>query len=106
VIGIWEWTLPGEKERSVMKLSQQFQFVSGTLQSGPDEIPVKNLELRGDRLQFFVERLFKGQTQFLRFRGRVQGHIIEGVAEEMTAGSQGRQIWKAIRDPSTWKPLD
>ena len=106
VMGIWEWTLPGEKERYVMRLSQQFQLVSGALRSGPDEIPVKNLELRGDRLEFIVERFFKGQTQTLRFTGRVQGHFIEGVAEEMIAGSQGRQTWKAKRDPSTMKPLD
>ena len=106
VMGTWEWTLLGEKERYVMKLSQQFQFVSGTLQSGPDEIPLKNLELRGDRLQFIVERFFKGQMQPLRFTGRVQGYSIEGTAEEMTAGVGGKQTWKAKRDPSTLKPLD
>jgi SAM-dependent methyltransferase len=106
VTGIWAWDNPGEKERYVMKLSQQFQRVSGTLQLGPDEIPVKNLELKGDRFQFIVERFFKGQMQTLRFIGRVQGHLIEGTAEEMTAGSQGRQTWKAKRDPSSMKPLD
>ena len=106
VTGSWEWDNPGEKERYVMKLSQQFQRVSGKLQLGPDEIPVRNLELRGDRLQFVTERFFKGQTQTLRFTGRVQGHLIEGTAEEMTAGSQGKQTWKAKRDPSSMKPLD
>jgi len=106
VTGIWEWDNPGEKERYVMKLSQQFQRVSGTLQLGPDEIPVKNLELRGDRLQFVTERFFKRQMQTLRFTGRVQGHLIEGTAEEVTAGSQGKQTWKAERGPSSMKPLD
>ena len=106
VTGIWEWDMPGEKERYVMKLSQQFQKVSGMLQLGPDEIPVKNLELKGDRLQFIVERFFKGQMQTLRFTGGVQGHLIEGTAEEMTAGSQGKRAWKAKRDPSSPKPLD
>ncbi len=106
VTGIWEWGNPGEKERYVMKLSQQFQKVSGMLQLGPDEIPVKNLELKGDRLQFIVERFFKGQMQTLRFTGRVQGHLIEGTAEEMAAGSQGKQTWKAKRAPSSMKPLD
>jgi SAM-dependent methyltransferase len=106
VTGIWEWGNPGEKERYVMKLSQQFQKVSGMLQLGPDEIPVKNPELKGDRFQFIVERFFKGQMQTLRFTGRVQGHLIEGTAEEMTAGSQGKQAWKAKRDPSSMKPLD
>lgn len=106
VTGIWEWDMPGGKERYVLKLSQQFQIVSGTLQLGSDEIPVKNLELRGDRLQFTVERFFKGQMQTLRFIGRVQDHLIEGTAEEMTAGSQGKRTWKAKRDTSSMKPLD
>ncbi len=106
VTGTWEWDMPGEKERYVLKLGQQFQKVSGTLQWGLDEIPVRNLELRGDRLQFIVERFFKGQIQTLRFIGRVQGHLVEGTAGEITAGSQGKQTWKAKRDPSSMKPLD
>ena len=106
VAGIWEWDMPGEKERYVMKLSQQFQVVSGTLQSGSDEIPVKNLELKGDRFQLMVERFFKGKMQPLWFTGRVQDHLIEGTAEGMTVGSQGKQAWKAKRDPSSVKPLD
>jgi SAM-dependent methyltransferase len=106
VTGIWEWTMPGEKERCVMKLSQQFQLVSGTLRSGPHEVRVKNPELRGDRLQFIFERFSKGQMQTLRFTGRVQGDLVEGTVEEMTAGSQGKQTWKAKRDPSSMKPLD
>jgi SAM-dependent methyltransferase len=106
VTGIWEWDNPGEKERYVINLSQQFQTVSGTLRLGSDEIPVKNLELRGDRLQFVAERFFKGQMQTVRFTGRVQGHLIEGTAEEMTSGSQGKKNWKAKRDPSFMKPLD
>jgi len=106
VTGIWEWTLPGEKERYVMKLGQQFQLVSGTLQSGSDVIPVKNLELRGDQFQFIVERFLAGQMQALRFTGRVQGHLIEGMTEEMTSGSRGKQTWKAKRDPLSLKPLD
>ena len=106
VTGIWEWDMPGGKERYVLKLSQQFQIVSGTLQLGSDKIPVKNLELRGDRLQFTVERFFKGQMQTLRFIGRVKDHLIEGTAEEMTAGSQGKRTWKAKQDTSSMKPLD
>jgi SAM-dependent methyltransferase len=106
VTGIWEWDMPGEKERSILKLSQQFQKASSMLRLGSDEVLVKDLELRGDRLQFGVERFFKGQMQTLRFMGRVQGHLIEGTAEEMTAGSQRKQTWEAKRDPSSMKPLD
>ena len=106
VTGAWEWDMPGEKERYVLKLTQQFQEVSGALQLGSDEFPVKNLELRGNRLQFTVERFFKGQRQTLCFIGQVIGHLIEGTAEEMNRGPRGRQSWKAKRSPSSMKPLD
>lgn len=106
VTGIWEWALPGEKERFVMKISQQFQRVSGTLRLGPEEVPVRNLELKGDRLQFTLERFFKGRKQTLRFTGCAQGHLIEGAAGEMIADSQREQTWKAKRDPSSMMPLD
>ena len=106
VTGAWEWDMPGEKERYVLKLIQQFQKVSGALQLGSDEISVKNLELMGNRLQLTVERFFKGQRQTLCFTGHVLGHLIEGTVEEMNRGPQGRQIWKAKRNPSSMKLLD
>jgi hypothetical protein len=88
-----------------MKLSQHYQTVSGALRLGSNEIPVKNPELRGDRLQFVAERSSKGQMQTVQFTGRVQGHLIEGTAEEMTPGSHGKKDWKAKRDPTSMKPL-
>ena len=101
VTGTWEWDMPGEKERYVLKLSQQFQKVSGTLQLGSAEIPVRNPELRGDRLQFTVEQFFKGQMQSLRFIGHVQDHLIEGTARVMVVGPQEQQTWIAKRNPSS-----
>jgi SAM-dependent methyltransferase len=106
VTGSWEWDMSGEDKRYVLKLSQQFQKLSGMLQLGSDEVPVRNLELRGDRLQFTVERFFKGQRQLLRFTGLAEGDLIEGAAEEMNRGSQGKRIWKAKRNPLSMKPLD
>ena len=106
VTGVWEWSMPGEKEQYVMNVGQQFQRISGTLQLGPDEIPVKNLELRGDRMQFTAERPFKGQVQILRFMGRVEGDLIDGTVEGMPEGSRGKHPWKAKRDPSSITSLD
>lgn len=106
VSGIWEWEKPGEKGRQRLKLSQKFQKVSGTLHWEADEIPVKHLKLSGDRLQFTVERPTQGQTQTLHFMGRVQEHLIEGTAGEMTGGSRGGRAWKATRIPSSMQPLN
>ena len=105
VTGIWEWEMPREKKRYILKLSQQFQKVSGTLQIGSDEVPVSNLKLRGDRLEFTAEGPSHGPVQNVHFMGRVQGHLLEGTSGEVAAGAQKRN-WKATRDASTMKPLD
>ncbi|HSB03548.1 MAG TPA: class I SAM-dependent methyltransferase [Thermodesulfobacteriota bacterium] len=101
VTGTWVWEMPGQKERYILKLRQQFQKVAGTLQLGSNEIPVKNLELRGDGFQFTAEQLFKGQKQTLSFMGRVQDHLIKGTAQVMTAGFQEERTWIAQRNPSS-----
>ncbi len=106
VTGVWKWDLPGEEKHYVMKLSQEFQRVSGTLQLGPDEIPVKNLELRGNRLKFIAERFFEGQAQTLRFAGVVKGELLEGTAERLSAGSGEKRPWKARRDPASMQFFD
>ncbi len=107
VTGVWEWDLAEEEKHYVMKLSQEFQRVSGTLQLGPDEIAVKNLELRGNRLEFIAERFFEGQVQqTLRFAGVVQGNLLEGTSEGTSMGSGEKQPWKAKRDPSSVRSPD
>jgi SAM-dependent methyltransferase len=106
VTGTWEWDRPGEKERYLLKLSQQFQKVSGVLQRGSDEFPVRDLELTGDRIQFSVERPVTGQPQTVRFAGTVQGHLIEGTEETMFGSSKEKRTWKATRNPSSITPLD
>lgn len=106
ITGIWEWTVPGERDRYRLTLSQQFQNVSGTLQMGSNRIAAENLTLSGDRFQFTVERLIRGQKQILHFKGRAKGNFMEGTAEETTGGAQRKQTWKATRIPSSMKPLD
>lgn len=102
--GTWEWDLPGEKERYAIRLSQQFQRISGTLQIGASAIPIENPTLRGSRVQFTVERPGKGEGRTWRFSGQARGHLLEGTIEGM--GSKGNQTWKAARDSSSMKPLD
>ena len=106
VSGTWEWTLPGEKDRYALTISQQFQKVSASLQLGSAAVPVKELQVRGDRFQFTVERLIQGKKQTLHFAGRVRGHLMEGTAVETTGSSQKQQTWKANRIPASMKPLD
>jgi SAM-dependent methyltransferase len=102
VTGIWEWSVPGERGRVVLKLSQRFQKVSGTLTSGSEEVPLKNVDLRGDRLRFAFERVIGGQAQRRIFTARVQGHVMEVAEGEMGVGTAG----KAARNPASMKTLE
>ncbi len=106
VSGIWKWDVTGEKESFVLRLHQRYQKVTGTLQLGSDEIPIKNLELRGDRLRLTIERFAGGQAQTWRFSGRVQGRLLEGTAQRVTGEPEEKQAWRATRDPSSMKPLE
>ncbi len=106
VAGIWEWEMPGEGERYMLTLGQQFQKVSGGLQIGADKVSVSNAKLIGDRLEFTVEGPFRGHTEQMHFIGRVQGHLLEGTMERAAGGSRDPRKWKATRDPSSAKPWD
>jgi SAM-dependent methyltransferase len=106
VTGTWEWDMPGEWERYVLRLNQRFQKISGTLQIGSYEIPVKDPELKGARVQFTIERVLQGQVQAWVFSGHLQGHYLEGTVQGIIADAQGRQIWKATRNPSSMISLE
>ncbi len=103
VTGTWKWETGGETY--TLKTHQRFQKISGTLQVGRDEIPVKDLTLKGDRLELTLERVSKGKRQPWRFSGRVQGHHLQGTGERADGGAQQKQSWKAKRDPSSVKAI-
>ncbi len=106
VSGAWKWNMPGEKAPYILKLNQQFQKASGTLHAGSYEIPVKNLRITGDRVEFGIERMVGGQVQKFYFSGRNQGHFLEGTIQGMNRASRRKRPWKATRDPSSIRPLD
>ncbi|GAG25383.1 unnamed protein product, partial [marine sediment metagenome] len=56
VSGTWEWTVSArtEKRRYILHLEQKFQKVNGNLTAGGPNIPVTNITINGDRLQFTI----------------------------------------------------
>jgi precorrin-6B methylase 2 len=68
------WQLP----QGTLSLEQEFQKVSGTLESGNQAVPVENGRLSGEEISFVA-----GGT---RYDGRVNGDVIEG-----TVTANGRQ---------------
>ncbi len=108
VYGTWEWIMSdgNDKRRYVLNMDQKFQQVSGNLTVGGSNIPLKNISIKGDRLQFTAEKDDEGKKVTLLFDGLVDGNSIEGTVESNTNPSSGKSNWKAKRDPSTIIPLD
>jgi SAM-dependent methyltransferase len=108
VSGTWEWEKRGRKDRErwLLRFQQSFQKVSGTLRTGTEELPLKELELKGFWLRLASEREIKGQIHKMQFEGRVKDHRLEGTIEEMSGAKSFRHTWRAKRDPSTVIPWE
>jgi len=108
VSGRWEWDMADlkDKERWVLRLQQLFQKVSGTLQAGPDQRPLKELELKGQWLRFAAEKKTNGRIHTFHFAGRVADHLLEGTVEETAARGSSKHAWSARRDPLTAIPWE
>jgi len=108
VSGTWEWTMPAEvgKNRFTLKLTQEFQEVTGTVNASISKKPVKNIELTGDILKFTFEQKVDGQLITMQFEGKVNGNSIKGVVLTSGGAKSDEYSWDAKRDPSTIKPID
>ena len=73
VTGTWEWNMPAgtDKKCYVLRLNQHFTQVNGIVTEGALNIPIKDAKLSGDRFQFTLEQMVKGQIVTMRFEGRV-----------------------------------
>jgi SAM-dependent methyltransferase len=101
VSGAWAWTAPSGSgnNRYELKLNQKFQKLGGTLTRGITVLPLKDVKLKGDKLEFTVEDKTKGKPATLLFQGRANGNTIQGTENNKT-------VWKAERNPATIKPVD
>ncbi len=108
VSGTWKWDMVDEKEKErwVLRLRQDFQKVSGTLQAGPHQKPLKELELKGEWLRFVTDKETNGQIYPVHFSGRVKEHLLEGTVEETMTCGPFENSWRARRDPLTAVPLE
>jgi SAM-dependent methyltransferase len=106
--GTWEWQMDGlrYKEGWVLTLQQSYQKVSGTLQAGAEEMPVKEMRLKGEKLRFATERKINGQVHTILFEGNTKGHILEGTLEETPARGSSKHSWSARRNPFTAVPWE
>lgn len=88
------WTVGGEKSKHELKVIQDFQKLTGTL----DGQPINDGLVRGRSITFRVP-IDGGEATF---SGEIQGNTLQGMLE--TTG--GNRKWQASRADGTEQPLD
>jgi SAM-dependent methyltransferase len=94
ITGTWAWTPAGATEPYTLRLTQQYQQVSGTLQANGMEMALTDVVLVGDHLRFTA--LPQGQTPpvWLTFAGRLQNNTLVGHVEMPgTTAVQHSSVW-------------
>jgi SAM-dependent methyltransferase len=101
VAGTWKVTIPDitGKNELTLKLDQEFQRVRGEAFEGTSPIPVfiKDEKIKGNILQFTMERKLKGRTESMHFEGRVQDNIMQGTLKIEGRPGKEKIQWKARR---------
>jgi len=109
ISGVWEgaWTDGSRKTAFGLDLEQHFQWPSGKIKMGESEIPLAEIRLIGDYLQFTAEDIDNSTGPKMVFEGRITGNEIQGTVEvRRNDGQSSRRSWKAKRNPLSMKPFD
>ncbi len=109
VTGVWEggWTDGSAKTAFGLELDQHFQWPSGKLKLGKEEIPLVEIRLVGDQFQFAAEADDTSRTSRMSFAGKVTGNDMQGTVElSASDGRKTQKPWKAKRNPLSMKSLD
>jgi len=108
VSGTWAWvaSVGAEKRRYILQLDQKFQEINGNLTAGGSDIPIINITIQGNRLQFTIEEKFGDQKVTQMFDGLVVGNSFEGIVVSKAEKTLNKTNWKAKRNPNTIIPLD
>jgi hypothetical protein len=100
VAGTWRWSVPTPTgaQPYMLRLHQRFQEVDGTLRADGEEVPITNVTLTADQLQFSAPIEASGREARMSFNGRVSGHTMQGRMEMLGRAAAGQQPWTAHRD--------
>jgi SAM-dependent methyltransferase len=108
VTGVWKWIMPtisGNTQYS-LEIEQTFQEIKGKAYEGSSSISVsiKDGKIRGDTLEFTLERKLKECTERINFKGSVKGHTMEG-SVSIAGKPEVKEKWRAERVLSTFKTI-
>ena len=109
VTGTWTLTIldiPGKNEIT-LKLDQEFQHVWGKALEGRSSIPlfIKDEKIKGDLLQFTLERKHEGRKRRMHFEGRIQGNTLQGTLKIEGSREKNPIRWKATRNVATLRSI-
>jgi len=109
VSGTWKWTMPtiSGKKSYRLEIDQDFQMLKGKAYEGSASLPleIRNGKIKGDRLEFFLERNDQGHTEKMFFEGIVKNHTVMGFVR-IEGNPDFEEKWQAKRDPSTRKSIE
>lgn len=109
VSGTWKWTIPilSGKLPYGLEIDQNFQEFRGKAYHGSASIPLdlKGGKIKGDRLEFTLERKDRGHTEKMHFEGIVKSHTVMGFVR-IEGKPDFEEKWQAKRDPSTRKSIE
>lgn len=105
--GMWDIILDSDEgpRRYSVIIDQSFQEIEGIVLSGSSQKLLKNARVKGDILEFTIDRRIDGKLVAGKFEGRIVGNSIQGImgqAEKNKISS----TWTAERNPATAGPID
>jgi len=105
--GTWTWSMPGSPQAGfVLKMEQKYQQIRGTLTRGDHPSTLADAKLTGDRITFRVEQDEGGRKITQEFAGTIRGNSITGTITSTEGPRVQNHRWKAVRDPSTLRPVE
>jgi SAM-dependent methyltransferase len=101
VDGLWKVSMRRGTavKTSRIRLEQEFQVVQGRVEGGHGLVgPIRDAEVRGDRLFFSTGYRLNGRVMPARFEGRLNGDTIQGRMAIQDGEIKRVRAWKAVRE--------
>jgi SAM-dependent methyltransferase len=100
ISGTWHWNSPvsSQNQHFVLQVKQKFQEASGVLTVGDTAIPLKDLKIEGNKVQFTTEESTAGRTANCKYEGLVQKSSISGKIISKSGGGVVEKVWEAKRN--------
>src|SRR5512142_900052 len=78
ISGKWQWQMPGTSSRTpyTLTLKQDGATLTGILNTGENETPIRDGKVTGDRVTFVIARTFGNREMALTYSGRIIGEDI------------------------------